>query len=148
MCIRDSAYIIKPITEGVLLTRLNRVWQKKQIFRDIDQAFMEKDYLRAARLCDEQIADNKLHEIDLLRMKASLLLKAGEPTKARAVYEQVLEDRDYNWARTGLAKIRMGNGDHEAARQMFQGVIAENRFYIDAYDQLATAFQLLSLIHI
>ncbi|KQW87893.1 response regulator receiver protein [Massilia sp. Root418] len=140
---QPDAYIIKPITEGVLLTRLNRVWQKKQIFREIDQAFVEKDYLRAARLCDEQIVHNKLHEVDLLRMKAALLLKAGEPEKARAVYELVLEDRDYNWARTGLAKIRMGNGDHEAARQMFQGVIAENRFYIDAYDQLATAFQLM-----
>jgi tetratricopeptide (TPR) repeat protein len=140
---QPDAYIIKPITEGVLLTRLNRVWQKKQIFREIDQAFVEKDYLRAAKLCDDQIAVHKLHEIDLLRMKATLLLKAGEPEKARAVYEQVLDDRDYNWARTGLAKIRMNNGDHEAARQMFQGVIAENRFYIDAYDQLATAYQLM-----
>lgn len=140
---QPDAYIIKPITEGVLLTRLNRVWQKKQIFREIDQAFVEKDYLRAAKLCDEQIAVHKLHEIDLLRMKATLLLKAGEPDKAREVYEQVLDDRDYNWARTGLAKIRMNNGDHEAARQMFQGVIAENRFYIDAYDQLATAYQLM-----
>ena len=140
---QPDAYIIKPITEGVLLTRLNRVWQKKQIFREIDQAFVEKDYLRAAKLCDEQIAVHKLHAIDLLRMKATLLLKAGEPEKAREVYEQVLDDRDYNWARTGLGKIRMNNGDHEAARQMFQGVIAENRFYIDAYDQLATAYQLM-----
>jgi tetratricopeptide (TPR) repeat protein len=140
---QPDAFIIKPITEGVLLTRLNRVWQKKQIFREIDQAFMEKDYLRAARLCDEQVAHNKLHEIDLLRMKAALLLKAGEPDKARVVYELVLDERDYNWARTGVAKIRMANGDHEAARQMFQGVIAENRFYIDAYDQLAAALQLI-----
>lgn len=140
---QPDAYIIKPITEGVLLTRLNRVWQKKQVFREIDQAFVDKDYLRAARLCDEQVAHHKLHEIDLLRMKAALLLKAGEPDKARVVFELVLDERDYNWARTGLAKIRMNNGDHEAARQMFQGVIADNRYYIDAYDQLAAAYQLM-----
>ncbi|MBA5685463.1 tetratricopeptide repeat-containing response regulator [Rugamonas apoptosis] len=138
---QPDAYIIKPITEGVLLTRLNRVWHKKQIFRDIDQAFGDKDFLRAARLCDEQIAHNKLHEIDLLRMKANLLLKAGEPEQARVVYEKVLEGREYNWARTGLGKIRMNNGELEAARQMFQGVIGENRFYIDAFDQLAQAYQ-------
>lgn len=138
---QPDAYIIKPITEGVLLTRLNRVWHKKQIFRDIDQAFGDKDFLRAARLCDEQIAHNKLHEIDLLRMKATLLLKAGEPEQARVVYEKVLEGREYNWARTGLGKIRMNNGELEAARQMFQGVIGENRFYIDAFDQLAQAYQ-------
>jgi len=140
---QPDAYIIKPITEGVLLTRLNRVWHKKQVFQEIDAAYIEKDYLRAARLCDEQIARHKVHEIDLMRMKAALLLNAGEPEKARIVYEKLLEEREYNWARTGLGKIRMANGDHEAARQMFQGVIAENRFYIDAYDQLAAALELM-----
>jgi tetratricopeptide (TPR) repeat protein len=140
---QPDAYVIKPITEGVLLTRLNRVWHKKQIFREIDAAYIEKDYLRAAKLCDAQIAQHKVHEIDLMRMKATLLLKAGETEKARIVYERLLEEREFNWARTGLGKIRMANGDHEAARQMFQGVIAENRFYIDAYDQLARSLELM-----
>ena len=58
---QPDAYLIKPITEGVLLTRLNRVWHKKQIFRLIDQAYAEKDYLRAARLCDAAIEGHKAH---------------------------------------------------------------------------------------
>ncbi len=136
---QPDAYLIKPITEGVLLTRLNRVWHKKQVFKQIDQAFAEKDFLRAARLCDEQIAANKVHEIELLRMKADLMLKSGEPGKARDAYEQVLQQREYQWARTGLAKIRMANGEYEQARQIFQQVIAENKYYMDAYDQLAQA---------
>ncbi len=138
---QPDAYLIKPITEGVLLTRLNRVWHKKQVFREIDQAYAEKDYLRAARICDERIALNKVHEIELLRMKASLMLKSGEPDKAREAYERVLHERDYQWAKAGLAKIRMANGEYEQARQMFAGVIAENRYYIDAYDQMAVAYQ-------
>ena len=139
---QPDAYIIKPITEGVLLTRLNRVWLKKQIFADIDQAFADKDYLRAARLCAEQVEHNPLHAIDLLRMRATLLLKAGDPDGAGAVYEQVLQEREYNWARCGLGKIRMGDGDLDAARLMFQAVITDNRFYIDAFDQLAQSFLL------
>ncbi|ALK95563.1 tetratricopeptide repeat-containing response regulator [Massilia sp. WG5] len=138
---QPDAYLIKPITEGVLLTRLNRVWHKKQVFRMIDQACAEKDYLRAARLCDAQIETQRVHELDLLRMKARLMEKSGQPARAREVYEQVLEQREYQWARAGLAKIRMANGEFEQARQMFQGVIAENRYYIDAYDQLASAYQ-------
>jgi tetratricopeptide (TPR) repeat protein len=138
---QPDAYLIKPITEGVLLTRLNRVWHKKQIFRLIDQAYAEKDYLRAARLCDAAIEAHKAHEIDLLRMKAKLMERSGEPVKAREVYERVLEQREYQWARAGIAKIRMANGEFEQARQAFQGVIAENRYYIDAYDQLALAYQ-------
>jgi tetratricopeptide (TPR) repeat protein len=140
---QPDAYLIKPITEGVLLTRLNRIWHKKQVFRKIDQAYAEKDYLGAAKLCDAQIASNKIHEVDLLRMKAQLLIKSGEPDKAREVYERILQERDYNWAKVGLAKIRMLAGEFEPARQIFQAVIAENRFYLDAYDQLATAYQRL-----
>jgi tetratricopeptide (TPR) repeat protein len=138
---QPDAYLIKPITEGVLLSRLNRVWHKKQVFRPIDQACAEKDYLRAARLCDEALGASRVHEIELLRMKARLYEKAGDPGKAREAYERVLEQREYQWARAGLAKIRMANGEFEPARQMFQGVIAENRYYIDAYDQLALAYQ-------
>ncbi len=137
---QPDAYLIKPITEGVLLTRLNRVWHKKQVFKNIDQAYAEKDFLRAARLCDEQIVLNKVHEIDLLRMKAHLMLKSGEPGKAREAYERVLKEREYQWARTGLARIRMANGEFEQARQIFQAVIAENRYYMDAYDQLAKVY--------
>ena len=74
-------------------------------------------------------------------MKAALMLKSGEPEHARAAYERVLQEREYQWARSGLAKIRMANGEFEQARQIFQGVIAENRYYIDAYDQLAAAYQ-------
>jgi Tfp pilus assembly protein PilF len=138
---QPDAYLIKPITEGVLLTRLNRVWHRKQVFRLIDQAYAEKDYLRAARLCDAAIEAHKAHEIDLLRMKAKLMEKSGEPVKAREVYERVLEQREYQWARAGIAKIRMANGEFEQARQAFQSVIAENRYYIDAYDQLALSYQ-------
>ncbi|MGZ3181811.1 MAG: tetratricopeptide repeat protein [Telluria sp.] len=138
---QPDAYLLKPITEGVLLTRLNRVWHKKQVFREIDQAYAEKDFLRAARMCEDQIAVNKVHEIDLLRMKATLQIKAGEPDKARETYERVLAQREYQWARAGIAKIRMANGENEQARQIFQAVINENRWYIDAYDQLAVAFQ-------
>jgi tetratricopeptide (TPR) repeat protein len=144
---QPDAYLIKPITEGVLLTRLNRVWHKKQVFRPIDQAYAEKDYLRAARLCDEEIARGaeseraNVHRIDLLRMKARLMEKSGQPAAARAAYDEVLAEREYQWARSGLAKIRMANGELEQARQLFQGVIAENRYYIDAYDQLALAYQ-------
>jgi len=140
---QPDAYLIKPITEGVLLTRLNRVWHKKQVFKNIDQAYAEKDFLRAARICDEQIVLHKVHEIDLLRMKAHLMLKSGEPGKAREAYERVLQEREYQWARTGLAKIRLANGEYEQARQMFQGVISENRYYMDAYDQLAAAYTAL-----
>ncbi|HEY5799720.1 MAG TPA: tetratricopeptide repeat protein [Burkholderiaceae bacterium] len=140
---QPDAYVIKPITEQVLITRLNRAWARKQIFKPIDQAYAEKDYLRAAKLCDIQISTNKLHELDLLRMKATLLMKAGEIVMAREVYERVMKAREFSWAKAGLAKIKLKEGELESARLMFQEVIADNQYYIEAYDQLAATHQQL-----
>ncbi|MBI3229545.1 MAG: tetratricopeptide repeat protein, partial [Burkholderiales bacterium] len=113
----------------------------KQVFKQIDQAYHEKDYLRAAKLCDVKVEANKVHALDLLRMRALLLMRAGEDAQAREVYERVLAVRDFVWAKAGLAKIRMKDGDYQVARDMFREIISENRYYIDAYDQLAQAFQ-------
>lgn len=140
---QPDGYLIKPITEGTLLTRLNLVWEKKQVFKKIDQSYRDKDYLKASKLCDELILTDKLHVMELLRMKAKLLLKSGEPEQARIVYEQVLAEREFVWAKTGLAKIRLQNGDTDGAKIMLEEVIAENRHYIDAYDSLAVAHQKL-----
>lgn len=138
---QPDGYLIKPITESVLLNRLNRVWSKKQIFKDIDKAFEEKDYLKASRLCDERLKTEKLHVLELLHMKATLLVKSGEPEQARKVFEQVMAAREFPWAKTGIAKILMDNGELEKASQMLQEVIASNRHYLEAYDHLAAVHQ-------
>jgi tetratricopeptide (TPR) repeat protein len=134
---QPDAYLIKPITEGVLLTRLNRVWHKKQVFRMIDQAYAEKDYLRAARLCDARIEQRQDPRARPAAHEGEADGKERPAGEGARSLRAVLEQREYQWARAGLAKIRMANGEFEQARQIFQSVIAENRYYIDAYDQLA-----------
>lgn len=138
---QPDAYLIKPITEEVLLSRLNRVWLKKQIFRAIDQAYKDKDYLHAAKLCEQQISVHKAHALDLLRMQASLLLRSGELEAARAIYQRVLASRDFDWANAGLAKIHMLKHEYEAAKGLYRQIIEGNRYFIEGYDQLALVYQ-------
>ena len=138
---QPDGYLIKPITEGLLLARLNRILSKKQVFKEIDQAYEAKDYLKAAKICGERLTTDKLHALDLARMQADLLQKSGEPDRARAVYQSVLAERDFPWAKTGLAKIHLQEGEYDAARVLLQEVIASNPNYLDAYDQLALAQQ-------
>jgi tetratricopeptide (TPR) repeat protein len=140
---QPDGYLVKPITQGLLLARLNRSWAKKQVFKDIDRAFADKDYLNAVRRCDVQLRTDKVHALELMRMKAALLLKSGEPELARAVYQEVMKDREYPWAKTGLAKIQLESGEDEAAKLALQQVLADNPNYLEAYDQLALAQQKL-----
>ncbi len=140
---QPDAYLIKPITEQVLLSRLNRLYQEKQLFKKIDQAYSERDFHEAARLCEIQVDQDRSHEVELLRMEAQMLIKAGEYNAARQVYERVLAKQSASWARVGVAKIRMHEGEYDSARQIFQGVIEENKYYMDAYDNLASVFNTL-----
>ena len=140
---QPDGYVLKPITEALLLARLERAWNRKQVFHDIDKAYLNKDYLKAARLCDQRIATDKLHALDLMRMKAKLLLKSGEAELAGEIFARVLAARDLVWARSGLAKIHLYNEDYEAAKKLLYEVIAENPNYLEAYDLLASAHQAL-----
>ena len=136
---QPDGYLLKPLTEAFLLKRLNRAWVRKQVFKDIDSAYDDKEYLKAVELCDEALLTDRLHALDLMRMKAHLLMKSGELERARAVFEQVMVEREFAWAKTGIAKIHLQNGEYDSARQLLQEVIDENTYYLDAYDQLAAA---------
>ncbi|WP_338844940.1 response regulator [Massilia sp. W12] len=141
--LHPDAYLLKPITQQTLLNRLSRIWQRKQILNVLNPAWLQRDFARAAKLCDMQIAQHRFHALYLLRMKASLLLKCGRSQEAREVYERVLATRQFSWAMTGVASIRMQNGEAEIARSMLTEVINGNRYFMEAYDQLALAHQQL-----
>ena len=134
---QPDGYLIKPITEAILLTRLNRIVQKKHVFKEIDEAIENRAYLTAAKLCDARLRSNKLHTMELMRLKARMLLKSGEPDKAREVFEAVMEEREFPWAKTGIAKIHLHHEQLQTARTMLEEVVQSNPNYLEAYDVLA-----------
>jgi tetratricopeptide (TPR) repeat protein len=138
-----DGYILKPLTESLLLARLNRAWDRKQAFTAIERAYAERDYQKAAALCDQKLSSAPLHAMDLLRMKASLLLKDGQLQAARMVYEQTLTIREQVWAKAGLARIDSLEGRHTHAKRRLQEIVCEHPSFLDAYDQLAYTLQQL-----
>lgn len=138
-----DGYILKPLTESLLLARLNRAWDRKQAFTAIERAYAVRNYLQAAQLCDQGLANTPLHAMDLLRMKANLLLKAEQPQAARKVYEQALELRDQVWAKAGLARIDTLEGRHADAKRRLMEIVRDHPSFLDGYDQLAQSLQLL-----
>ncbi|RJG01129.1 response regulator [Noviherbaspirillum sedimenti] len=138
-----DGYILKPLTDSLLLARLNRAWDRKQAFTAIDRAYAARDYRRAAALCDQGLASTPVHAMDLLRMKAGLLLKAGLHQAARQAYEQALAQREQVWAKAGLARLDCLEGRHADAKQRLLKIVREHPSFLDAYDQLAQTLQSL-----
>ena len=134
---RPDDYLVKPITETLLFTRLQRQMEKKKALAPIEQAMRDHEYLKAMRLVDQQLAEPTSHTWDLKRLKSELALLSGKPEQARAVFEEALGQRDLPWARVGLARILYQEGHLEEARQHLQQVAGSSRSYLDAHDWLA-----------
>lgn len=142
---QPDAYILKPVNEATLRLRLSRIWARKKVFVEISEKLAHKDYPGAIKLCDQRLESDKANEVELLRLKTQLLLKCGKVDEARRVFERVATERDLPWAAVGLANILIQSGDYAEAKSMLESVVSANRSYLEAYDCLARACQLLGL---
>lgn len=138
---RPDDYLVKPITETLLFTRLLRQMDKKQVLAPIEQAMRDHEYLKAMRLADQLLAASSPHVWDLKRLKAELALLSGDLKQASAVFEEALSQRDLPWARLGLARILFQDGRLDEARDHLLQVTGGSRSYLDAHDWLARTLE-------
>lgn len=133
-------YIIKPINEAALRSRLEKVITKKAALFEIEGAIFAKDFTGAIALCDKALSSGKAN-IEVLRTKTSLLLDMGRYDAAKQLFEKILAVREVPWAKTGLAKAAFHSGDLEAAQQLLKEVVNENPTYMEAHDWLAKTYE-------
>ena len=140
---QPDAYLLKPVTEASLRSRLVKIWGKKEAFAEIHKAMKQQDYSRAMRLCDQRLASDKAHAADLLRTKCDLLLATGEYDRAKKVLEGILAERDLPWAKAALAKILLKKNDLNAAKSLLEETTEANPAYLEAQDLLAQTLQVM-----
>lgn len=140
-----DAYLIKPVTEAALVSRINKIKVRKEAFKDIDQAILGQEYSRAIQLCDERAAVDKANAIELLRLKCELLIRTGQAEKARGFYEKLLAAREIPWAQLGLARTFLQTGDPDTACELLEQLVNRSRSYLEAYDCLAETYRQLAL---
>ncbi|MHB0924909.1 MAG: tetratricopeptide repeat protein [Gallionellaceae bacterium] len=134
-------YIIKPVNEATMKSRLEKVLTRKEMLVDIERAASEKDYIHTIALCDKALASSKTNTTELQRIKTSTLLTMGRYDRAQQEFEQILTKRDIPWAKTGLGKAAFYKGEHARAQQLFREVINENPAYLEAHDWLAKSYE-------
>ena len=140
---QPDAYLLKPVTEASLRSRLAKIWTKKEAFAGIYKAMKQQDYSKAMSLCDQRLASDKAHAADLLRTKCDLLLVSGEYDRAKQVLEDILAVRDLPWAKAALAKILLKKNDLDAAKHLLEETTEANPAYLEAQDLLAHTLQVM-----
>lgn len=134
---KPDAYILKPITEDGLRSRLIKIQAKKEAFTEIYSAMKQQDYAKAMQLCNQRLVSNKAYIADLLRIKCDLLFLTGEYEAAQQFLGKILAERDIPWAKVSLAKILLKKNELDPAKDLLTEAIETNPAYLEAQDLLA-----------
>ena len=135
---QPDAYMVKPLTGGKLLERIERLLDKQNALRPILGRLHLKDVAGAVVECDRVMQVQPKWAIDVLKLKGSALLELGKPEEARAVYEMALGVRDdLVWAKLGVAKCHQIAGELDKAKEVALTILETNTKYVVAYDLLA-----------
>ena len=135
--IRPDDYLLKPISQALLESRLEKLLTRKQSLAPIEASVRALNYPEALAQCDQQLKANIINPHEVLRIKSELLLAMGDYEAAKALFESVLVSRDVAWAQTGLGKVLFLTRKYAQARDMFQSVLQQNEVFMEASDWLA-----------
>lgn len=131
-------YLVKPFASDVLLARLQRAIERKRALSPLDRAVADGDLHTAVALCDTlRPSDDPRRRMELLRLKAELLLTLEKPQHAAQLFEAALEQRPYAWARFGLARALTKMDRGEEGRQLLEALLFDQPRLPEAYDALA-----------
>lgn len=134
-------YITKPISQQMMRKRLDRALLKHEEFYQIKAAMDSKSYSRAIKLCDEKIEEKNKYQWESIRYKAQIYWLMKEAQKAREIYENVLEEKSFAWAKIGLARTLLEDGLTEEVETILKDLIKDEYRYIEAHDILSEYYE-------
>ncbi|MFM7506253.1 MAG: response regulator, partial [Rubrivivax sp.] len=131
-----DSFMVKPFSANALFERLREARQRKRVLQDIFEAMEAKDYERAANLCLERFSQRQMYWLYAARIGAELLLMLGRNAEAKELYDAVIAAKTLPWAKLGVARVQLANGDVAQARRTLDALIDSDPQFSDSYDVL------------
>ena len=130
-------YLTKPFTQGVLQKRLDRLVLEKESLYDINDAMDKLDFDRAIELCQQRIEYHDKYEQRCYRIMGSCFYKKHKYAQSKKVYQDILAERELDWAAIGLGKSMMALNELDDAENIFEKLIDDGCLCLEIYDNLA-----------
>ncbi|MDQ1924717.1 response regulator [Massilia pseudoviolaceinigra] len=130
-------YILKPFTADLLLERIGRALDKRNVFMPVYQLMDSGNQREAIDACAEGMRLHPRYAVDFLRLRAELHMFLGEPELAEPIYQQLYDAKAIAWARLGLAKTLFMRERFDEAKEILTSLVDSNKKFVDAYDWLA-----------
>lgn len=134
-------YITKPISQKLMRTRLDRALLKHEELYNIKLAMDNKNYASALKLCDEKVQLKHRYLWDCIRYKAQIYWMMGKPEEAQKIYESVLKQKDFSWAKIGLARALIKTDNLDDIEDLLKEILDKDHRYIEAHDLLSEYYE-------
>ncbi len=130
-------YLMKPITAKMLQQRMSRLLMQRQALGPAFCAVESGQNDKAiAMLIDMSIAEGR-YAVAAQKLLGEMFLLKGDLNKAEKLYVKALQERQLDWARLGLARVKQRKGELEVAGDWLEKIVSDNPLYLPAYDCLA-----------
>jgi CheY-like chemotaxis protein len=131
-----DSFMVKPFSANSLFERLKESRQRKRVLKDIFEAMEAKNFELAADLCLQRFNERQLYWLYAARIGAELLLTLKRNDEAKALYDAVIAAKTMPWAKLGVARVQLAEGDVVQARRTLESLIEEAPQFADSYDVL------------
>lgn len=134
---QPEAYIVKPLNEGVLRRKIDRLLEQKNQLRQINNHLANDELPEAAALCEILAVNKPKYRSWCYQKLGQIYLETDDLDKAEHAYRQVLDLRVVEWALIGLAKVHLRKRDYLSVSTVLENALALNRNSVAALDLMA-----------
>jgi len=134
-----DGYLLKPHKAIHLGERLRQARIRKSSLAEIFAAIEAENFEAAATLCLHRFETKGLFWLYAARVGAELLLRTGKYAQAQVLYEAVVAAKTLPWAKLGVARSLLDEGQTAKAVSTLANLISEDPSYADAYDVMGRA---------
>ena len=134
-----DGYLLKPHKANQLGERLRQARFRKTSLQEIFSAIEAEDFETAAHLCQQRFESKGLFWLYAARVGAELMLRLGKYAQAQKLYQAVVAAKTLPWAKLGVARALMDEGQVNRAVSALENLISEDPSYTDAYDVMGRA---------
>lgn len=127
-------YLVKPFSQNVLRSRIQRIKRKKTQLAAVYQALFDEQAEQVVTLCQQEIGTEGRYQPFCKRVLVENLIKLNQLAEAEHILQETLSQRRSGWALLLQAKVCYRQNRFEDSMALCQEAIENNRYFAEAYD--------------
>ncbi|MBZ9611096.1 hypothetical protein [Rheinheimera maricola] len=135
-----DSFLLKPFSYVELEKRLAKVWSQRSKMRKVYQALHQQDLKTAQYELDQIVNAVNSTSLLALRLMAEVLFAQGSYAAASKLYDQVMQQRDFSWARLGQAVAMLQLADYQEAETRLVALTELDEVRPEALEWLACVY--------